>query len=149
MRTLRAARPFLALLSAVALLLAACDMPWRVAGGSGTETSNGEVVAGRVLMGDGKPASGASVYVRTAAYLKDTVGIDSLPPPADAVTDKEGYFRLKFLTAGSYKAEVRDGKERPRSSASNSRRSPRPWSWFPKPFSRWESCRARPNLLPA
>lgn len=105
-----ALRFFLSVLAVLSLLLAACDMPWRVAGGSGTETSNGEIVAGRVLMGDGKPASGASVYVRPAAYLKDTVGIDSLPPPADAVTDREGHFRLKLLETGSYKAEVRDGK---------------------------------------
>lgn len=95
-----------------AFLAAGCDMPWRVAGGSGTETSNGEIVAGRVFGGDGHPASGAFVHVRPAGYLKDTLGIDSAgsPAPADAITDKDGYFRLKSLAPGSYKAEIKDGK---------------------------------------
>jgi hypothetical protein len=98
--------------AALAMALAACDMPWRVAGGSGTETSNGEIVAGRIYSGEGKPAVGATVYVRPAGYLKDTAGMDSVPvpSPADAVTDKDGRFRLKSLAAGEYKAEVRDGK---------------------------------------
>lgn len=98
---------------AAALLVAACDMPWKVAGGSGTETSNGEIVVGRVYLGDGKPAAGASVYVRPADWLKDTVGIDSMQAPTpDATADKDGRFRLKTLTigpwiTGAYKAEVR------------------------------------------
>lgn len=103
------------LLPAAVLVLAACDMPWEVAGGSGTETSNGEVVAGRVFLGDG-PAADAEVFLRPAGFLKDTGGTDSSRAPApDGKTDKEGFFRLKAmasgpLTAGAYKAEIRDGK---------------------------------------
>jgi hypothetical protein len=67
-------------------------------------------VAGRIFLGDGKPAAEAEVYVRTAAYLRDTLGIDSLPPPPDAVTDKDGRFKVRDLGTGSYKAEVKDGK---------------------------------------
>ena len=42
-----------------AVLLAACEMPWHVAGGSGTETSNGEIVAGRSLQS--APSSSSSI----------------------------------------------------------------------------------------
>jgi hypothetical protein len=92
--------------------LAACDMPWSVAGGSGTETSNGEVVAGRVFLGKDMPAAGASVYLRPATWLKDTADLDATgsPAPADAVTDQDGYFRFDSLEAGEYKVEIRDGR---------------------------------------
>lgn len=97
--------------AAAAMAMAACDMPWRVAGGSGTETSNGEIVMGRVYLGQDMPAAGATVYLRAATFLKDTSGIDSAtPPPVDAVTDEKGYFRFKSLEAGEYKAEIRDGR---------------------------------------
>lgn len=100
---------------AAALWTTACEMPWQTAGGSGTETSNGEIVVGRVYLGDGKPAAEADVYVRPADWVKDTVGIDSGKAPVpDAKTDKDGRFRLKALTLGAfvpgaYKAEVRRG----------------------------------------
>lgn len=94
-----------------ASLLAACLIAGCM-GGSGTETSNGEVVAGRVFDRDGAVAVGARVYVRPAGYLKDTLDIDSTQSPssADAVTDKDGNFLLRFLDPGSYKAEIRDDK---------------------------------------
>ncbi len=95
-------------LAACAAFLAACDMPWKVAGGSGTETSNGEVVAARIFTGKGAPVAGALVYARPADYLKDTLGIDSISEtPPDAITDENGFFRLNYLDAGSWKAEVR------------------------------------------
>ena len=78
-------------------------------GGSGTETSNGELV-GRVFYPDQSPAAGAQVFVRRDDFLTDTSRAGSGLALADAITDAGGGFRLDSLLPGDYKLEIRDGQ---------------------------------------
>lgn len=82
--------------------------PEIVQGGGSSETTNG-MVMGRVLDSSGAPAAGASLRLRSRAYLADTtsalarLGSDAL----DAVTDAEGFFRFDSLDPGGYLIEAR------------------------------------------
>jgi hypothetical protein len=95
-----------ALLSA-SLLLAGC----LANGGSGTESENGELVAGRVYQQNGDPAVGAEVYVRRTDYLRDTSLADPIIDTARTRTDVKGTFRLHSLPPGAYTLEIRHGKD--------------------------------------
>lgn len=99
-----------ALLSLAALT--GCWLSSEVAssGGSGSESTNGNIV-GRVAYPDGRPAAHVSVIVRSADYLRDTTRGGNVEVTPDAFTDEEGVFRLDSLTPAGYLVEVRDGKD--------------------------------------
>ncbi len=71
---------------------------------SGSETTNGFCVA-TVYDQNRNPVEGAEVYIRTESYLADTIAVQTERKP-DAVTDKEGYFRIDSISEGDYTIEI-------------------------------------------
>jgi hypothetical protein len=98
------------LLATVLLLLATCGQnPLQIAGGT-TDTGNPSVIA-RVRYPDGSPAAGAKVVARPADYRAPVrPGGGSMTDRFQAVTDRNGHFRIDSLAGGLYRIEVNDEK---------------------------------------
>ena len=93
-----------------ALFAAGCqDWPFRIAGGGGTEAENGEVIAGRIYLPDGKAASGAKVFLRRGEYVRDTAGLEGRTESASAIADRDGGFAIDSVRPGAYMLEIRNG----------------------------------------
>lgn len=91
--------------------IAAVALGWSLhgcAGGSGTETTSGSKVFGRVVHADGSAAKGAGLAVRSSGYLHDSSHADDTVFRADAFADLQGSFTLDSLAPGPYLLEVRD-----------------------------------------
>lgn len=91
-------------LSAAMCILAGCSD--RVAGGGGTEETNGSL-SGTLLDEAGAPVAGARIFLRDPGFLKDTAGSDSGTQPPDAITDAAGKFRKDSLAPGAWSIEIR------------------------------------------
>lgn len=94
-------------------LLWACELPFSTAkGGSGTETTGGSKVYGRVVLEDGTAAPGAGLALRSADYLPDTAEGGGERFRNDAVAGADGSFALDSVPAGGYVLEARDAAGR-------------------------------------
>ena len=76
-----------------------------LAGGFGSETTNGMAVSGIVYSEDGDFVDSAVVFIRHKSYLADTSSTGDYPIP-DAITDSEGYFKIDSVETGEYYLEV-------------------------------------------
>jgi hypothetical protein len=76
--------------------------------GSGSEYTNGTLVAGWVTQEDGTAAGNARVWIRPSNFLADTAFAGAGPPAPDGFTDTAGFFRLDSVPYGSYTVEVQD-----------------------------------------
>ena len=100
---MRATRPTLAAFGLGVLL-------WGCTGGSGTETTGGSKVLGRVIYADGTAASGAGISVRPSGYLHDSSLADDTVFRADAFATAKGAYKLDSLAPGTYVMEIRDDR---------------------------------------
>lgn len=97
----------------LAFLFGGCDLPFETAkggSGSGTETTGGSKVVGRVVYEDGKAAEGASFAIRLAGFLPDTVDGEEVRFQSDGKARTGGAFAFDSVGAGTWVLEVRDGK---------------------------------------
>jgi hypothetical protein len=92
-------------LSIGACILVRCSTDG-IAGGT-IETTNGDVKA-TVMYPDSTPVANASVLIRRADYLADTVEDDNAQPEPDAITDDQGRFVLPEVLPGVYRIEIND-----------------------------------------
>ena len=88
-------------------LLFACSAKKVADPGNGSETTNGYYAL--VLGTDGRPVSGAEVFMRPADYLRDTSLVGKEPVPSK-LTDSSGRFHMDSL-ADSATLEVLFGKK--------------------------------------
>lgn len=77
--------------------------------GTGSETTNG--VTATVHYQDGSPAAFATVKIRPADFLRDTVkAVEKKNEMVDTVTDTEGKISLGSLDSGEYVLEIKDSR---------------------------------------
>lgn len=76
-----------------------------LAGGFGSETTNGMTVSGIVYSEDGYVVDSTAVFIRSKSFLADTstTGEDQEP---DAFTNSEGYFEIDSVDTGEYYLEL-------------------------------------------
>ena len=83
-----------------------CSMD--VAGGFGSETTNGITVSGVVISQDGTPVEDVDIFIRTENFLKDTSDTQAVRVP-DIITTSTGTFAIDSVDTGNYFIEVNDG----------------------------------------
>lgn len=97
------APPQILIFAFVAMFFLHCSMD--VAGGFGSETTNGVTVSGVVVSKDGAPAANVDVFIRPESFLKDTSDFQIERVP-DAVTNSTGGFIIDSVDTGSYFIEI-------------------------------------------
>ena len=97
------APPQILIFAFVAMFFLHCSMD--VAGGFGSETTNGVTVSGVVISQDGTPAAGVDIFIRSENFLKDTSYAQTERVP-DAVTNSTGSFIIDSVDTGSYLIEI-------------------------------------------
>ncbi len=74
--------------------------------GPGSETTNGMVVAGIAELPDGSPASGANIFIKSVAFLPDTLFVSAVVIP-DTVASSDGSFSCVVPdSVGEYAIEI-------------------------------------------
>lgn len=87
------------------------DFPFETAqGGSGTETTGGSKVVGRVVYPDGSAADGATLTLRSSGYLQDTSEAKDTAFRVQSFASSGGAFSLDSVGPGDYVLEIRDRK---------------------------------------
>lgn len=97
------APPQILIFAFVAMFFLHCSMD--VAGGFGSETTNGVTVSGVVVSKDGAPAANVDVFIRPESFLKDTSDFQIERVP-DVVTNSTGGFIIDSVDTGSYLIEI-------------------------------------------